>query len=124
MARTLISYGATLLTTGEKERGLALLEEARRLFEQNASADYRQGLGWYWILQADLAHAGITQREPAEVIAFADTALHLLLPIKNWPGVARVYAVRARANKNLGNLKAAADDSTEQAKYQALVGAP
>jgi len=50
------------------------------------------------------------------------TALHLLLPIKNWPGVARAYAARMQANKNFGNLKAAADDSTEQAKYQALVG--
>jgi len=122
LARTLISYGATLITTGEKERGLALMEEARRLFGQSASDDYKQGLGWYWILQADLAHAGITQKKPAEVIAFADTALHLLLPIKNWSGVARAYAARAQANKNWGNLKAAADDSTAQVKYQALVG--
>ena len=122
LARTLISYGATLIATGEKERGLALMEEARQLFEQSASDDYKQGLGWYWILQADLAHIGITQKKPAEVMAFADTALHLLLPIKNWPGVARAYQARAQADKKSGNLKAAADDSTEQAKYQALIG--
>ena len=98
------------------------MEEARELFEQNTGDDFTQGLGWYWILQADLAHAGITRKKPAEVIAFADTALHLLLPIKNWPGMARAYQARAQADKNLGNLKAAADDSTEQAKYQALIG--
>jgi hypothetical protein len=58
--------------------------EARRLFEQDTSYDYRQGLGWYWIIQADLALAGITRAKPAEVMAFADSALNLLLPIKNW----------------------------------------
>ncbi|MCI0696881.1 hypothetical protein L0337_33360 [candidate division KSB1 bacterium] len=122
LARTLMSNGATLIATGGRERGLVLMEEARKLFEARTSDDYRQGLGWYWILQADLAQAGFTSAPPAERIAFADSALHLLLPLKNWPGVARAYAARAQANKILGNNKAAADDSTEQAKYQTLVG--
>jgi len=84
----------------QKERLEEALEVGKRLFEQSASADYRQGLGWYWILQADLAPIGITQKKPAAVMAFADTALQLLLPIKNWPGVARAYAARAQADKN------------------------
>jgi hypothetical protein len=119
LARTLMSFGATLITTGEKVRGLALMEEARRLFEQDTSYDYRQGLGWYWIIQADLAQVGITSTPPTGIIAFADTALSLLLPIKNWPGVARAYAARARANRTLGKINAAAADSIEQVKYQA-----
>jgi len=70
LARTLMSYGATLITTGEKERGLNLMEESRQLFEQRTSYDFQQGLGWYWILQADLAQAGITSTKPIERIAF------------------------------------------------------
>lgn len=122
LARTLMSFGATLITTGEKANGLALMEEARLLFAQDTSYDYRQGLGWYWIIQADLAHAGITSAQPVEVIAFADSALSLLLPLKNWPGVARAYAARARANQLLGNAEVAVADSVEQTKYQTLIG--
>ncbi len=122
LARTLISNGASLIVNKEKERGLGLLEEARRLFEQDTSFDFRQGLGWYWILQADLAEAGFTSTKPEARVAFADSALHLLLPLKNWPGVARAYAARVQAHKLLGNNVAALEDSSQQANYQALVG--
>lgn len=122
LARTLISNGATFIATGEREPGLVLMEEARSLFAQSRSAESRQGLGWYWILQADLAQAGFTSRTPSARIAFADSALRLLLPLENWPGVARAYAARAQAHKILGDQSAAAEDSSKQAKYQALMG--
>ncbi|MEK7727838.1 MAG: hypothetical protein AAB354_05450 [candidate division KSB1 bacterium] len=122
LARTLISNGVTLIATGETASGLAMMEEARRLFAQDTSADSKQGLGWYWILQADLAEAGYTSASFGERSAFADSALHLLLPLKNWPGVARAYAARAQANKARGNFAAARVDSIEQARYQTLIG--
>ena len=122
LARTLISNGATFIATGEREHGLTLMEEARILFAQSMSAESCQGLGWYWILQADLAQAGLTSRTVKVRIVFADSALLLLLPLENWPGVARAYSARAQAHKNLGDLKAAANDSMSAAKYQKLVG--
>lgn len=124
LARTLISNGASLIVNKEKERGLELLEEARRLFAQDTSFDFKQGLGWYWIIQADLAQAGFTSVKPEARAAFADSALQLLLPLQNWPGVARAYAARMQAHHALKNFTAAVADSIAQMKYQALVGEP
>lgn len=121
LARTLISNGATFIATGAREQGLALMEEARSLFALSRSAESRQGLGWYWILQADLAQAGFTSRTPSERVACADSALRLLLPLENWPGVARAYAARAQAHESMGDFQTVVDDSTSAAKYQALV---
>ena len=86
LARSLMSNGVNRIVTGGKERGLQMISEAQLLFKKGDSSDHRQGLGWTWILQADLANARLVEREPAEVIEMATRALDILTPIENWPG--------------------------------------
>jgi tetratricopeptide (TPR) repeat protein len=114
LARSLMSYGTNLIVNGEIDRGLKLLDEAHSLFEKGDSYDHKQGLGWYWILQADLANAGLVMIEPAVVIKIATRALDILKPIENWPGVARGFAARATAYEKLGNEEQAQKDRQEQ----------
>jgi tetratricopeptide (TPR) repeat protein len=114
LARALMSNGTNLIVNGEIGRGLKLLDEARGRFENGDSFDHKQGLGWYWILQADLANAGMVKREPGEVKEIATHALDILKPIENWPGVARGYAARAKAYEKLGNEEQAQKDRQEQ----------
>jgi tetratricopeptide (TPR) repeat protein len=121
LARSLMSSGTNFIVTRKIEQGLALLEEARLVFEKGDSYDHRQGLGWYWILQADLANAEIIDRSPPEVIGFADRTLEILKPIENWPGVARAYAARAKAHEKLGNEAEAAKDRREQQHFESMV---
>ena len=121
LARSLMSNGTNHISTGGAGKGLELLEEARELFESGDSYHHLQGLGWYWILQADLANAGLIEKEPSEVVEIADCALEILKPIQNWPGVARVYAARAQANESLGNDHGAARDRKEQQYYESKV---
>jgi hypothetical protein len=121
LARSLMSNGTNRIVGGESGKGLVLLNEAREIFEGGESADHQQGLGWYWILQADLANAGIIEREPAEVLEIADRVLAILEPIKNWPGVARAYAVRAEVNKRLGNEEDAVLDREKHEYYKSKV---
>jgi tetratricopeptide (TPR) repeat protein len=116
LARSLMSNGTNYLVAGEIDKGLGLMDEARDLFENGDSSDHRQGLGWYWILQADIANAKIVEKEPREVIEIASRALEILKPIENWPGVARSYAARAKAHENLGHADEAAKNRQEQ-KY-------
>lgn len=120
LGRSLMSHGVNALQSGVLEQGLAELDEARRVFESGGSPDHIQGLGWYWILQADLLNAGIIAGDPQEVIAAADQALELLLPIENWPGAARAYAARARANASLDQAESAAEDRSQQEQYERL----
>jgi tetratricopeptide (TPR) repeat protein len=121
LARSLMSNGTNLIVTGALEQGLQLIEEARDLFERGDSDDHRQGLGWYWILQADLANAGLVEREPHQVIEMADHALVSLKPIENWPGVARAYAARAKAHERLGNVEQAAKDRQLKTEYEGRI---
>jgi tetratricopeptide (TPR) repeat protein len=114
LARSLMSNGTNLIVSGEINKGLGLIGEARKLFENGDSYDHKQGLGWYWVLQADLAIAGLVKTEPAEVIQIATRALDILKPIENWPGVARAYAARAKAHEKLGDEDEAAKDRQEQ----------
>ena len=123
LARSLMSNGANHIVARDIDKGLKLLEEARALFENGSSTDHQQGLGWYWILQADLVNAGIVEKTPAEVIEFANRALEILRPIENWPGVARAYAARAKAHESTGNQDAAAKDRKEQQLYERKVEA-
>jgi tetratricopeptide (TPR) repeat protein len=117
LARSLMSNGTNLLVSGETERGLVMIAESRPLFERVESYDYRQGLGWYWVLQADLANAGLVERQSSETIEAAEQALEILLPIENWPGVARAYAARAQVYERMGDGTAAAADREEQRRY-------
>jgi tetratricopeptide (TPR) repeat protein len=120
LARTLMSYGSTAIATGDLEGGLVLLEEARTQFESGDSYEHRQGLGWYWILQADLGTAGLVSAAPEEIMASADKALEILTPIENWPGVARAYGVRAQALETLGRDEEALADWESQLHYEEM----
>jgi tetratricopeptide (TPR) repeat protein len=123
LARSLMSHGASHIAVGEIERGSELVEEARGLFLGGDSNDHRQGLGWYWVLQADLANAGLMEGGPAAVIEAADRALEILCQIENWAGVARALAARAQAHERLGDATAAAADRQAQKLYQGRMGA-
>jgi len=118
LARSLMSHGTNSIVGGEVKGGLDQIDEARVLFEGGDSYDHRQGLGWCWILLADIANAGLVAKEPVEVIAMADQALAILTPIENWPGVARAYAARASAYEKLGDITAAAADRESQKLYE------
>jgi tetratricopeptide (TPR) repeat protein len=121
LARSLMSNGTNYIITGKIEKGLALTQQACALFENGDSYDHQQGLGWYWVLQSDLANAGIITRQPSEIIATAGRALEVLEPIENWPGVARAYAARARAYESTGNQAEAAKDRKKQQYYESKV---
>lgn len=123
LARTLMSYGSTAIANGDLEGGLALLEEARSEFESGDSYEHRQGLGWYWILQADLGAAGLVSAAPEEIMVSADKALEILTPIENWPGVARAHGVRAQALETLGRDEEALADWESQLHYEEMAAA-
>jgi tetratricopeptide (TPR) repeat protein len=121
LARSLMSNGTNLIVTGNLPKGLDLIEKARELFETGTGNDYQQGLGWYWVLQADLANASLLKKDPAKVIEISNRALEILKPIENWPGVARAYAARAVAHRKLGDEAEAESDHTEQMYYESKV---
>lgn len=123
LARSLMSNGVNYIVAGGLAKGNELLEKACGLFESGDSYDHQQGLGWHWIIQADLVNAGMIEKEPAEVIEISTRALEILKPIENWPGVARAYAARAIAQEKMGNGEAAAGDRQEQEYYQSKVEA-
>jgi hypothetical protein len=50
-------------------------------------------------------------------LEIAGRALRILMPIENWPGVARVYAARAKAHDRMGEEDATARDRQEQRRY-------
>jgi tetratricopeptide (TPR) repeat protein len=120
LARSTLSYGTNLMVSGEIERGVALMEEARSLFARGDSYDHRQGLGWSWILEADLGNAGLVEKQSSEIIEAAEQALEILLPIENWPGVARAYAARAQVCEREGDSAAAALDREEQHRCEEM----
>ena len=120
-ARTLMNFGTTLLTGGQVEKGLTYIEQSRPIFEKGDSFDHKQGLGWYWILQAELGLAGLVEAEPQGLLDFLDTALEILEPIENWAGVARAYGLRAKVHEAQGRTDMAAANRKLQAEYQARV---
>jgi hypothetical protein len=121
LARSLLSYGASLIDNDEREKGGAYLQEARTLFEQGQGEEYQQGLGWYWIVCADLMNAGIVPAHFMEVIETANEAIDILLPIKNWPGVARAFEARAKAYEGLGEKEKADSDRRAKARYENMI---
>jgi tetratricopeptide (TPR) repeat protein len=118
LGRTYMNFGTTLLMSGEAERGLSLIEKSKPLFEAGDDFDSKQGLGWYWILQTELALAGLKPLDPKDQLAAADRALEILMPIENWAGVARAYGLRARIHQSQGNEAEAAADLERQVEYQ------
>lgn len=118
LARSLMSYGTNLIVSGQIDDGLSLVDEAHSFFEAGESDDFKQGLGWYWILQADLANAGLVNSHSTEVVQAANRALTILTPLENWPGIARAYAARAQAYEKVGNDTDAEADRQEQGYYE------
>lgn len=53
-AQSLFSTAINLLSNRKIGEGLSLLEEAKISFEEGETSDHRQGVGWYWIILADL----------------------------------------------------------------------
>jgi tetratricopeptide (TPR) repeat protein len=123
LARALMSNGTNLIVSGKIDDGLKLIDEARQVFEQGESYDHRQGLGWYWILQADLANAGLIKKDPVDLENIASQALEILEPLENWPGVARAYAARSIAREKLGDQAGANLDREKQALAQSKIEA-
>ena len=121
LARSLISNGTNHIVTGDIGTGLDLVEESRRIFEVGKSYDHQQGLGWYWILQADLANADLIQKKPTEILEITHQILEILEPIENWPGVARAYAARAKAHERMGEKVLAEEDRKTQKYYERKV---
>jgi tetratricopeptide (TPR) repeat protein len=121
LARALMSNGTNYIVDGALERGLKTIDEAQVLFEKGDSYDHKQGLGWIWILKADLANAGLVKKEPNEIIGIATHALDILKPLENWPGVARAYAARAKAYERQGDETEAEKDRQEQKEYENMI---
>jgi tetratricopeptide (TPR) repeat protein len=121
LARALMSTGTNYIVDGSLERGLTSIDEAQVLFEKGDSYDHKQGLGWIWILKADLANAGLVKLEPIEVIRIATHALEILKPLENWPGVARAYAARVKAYERQGDDADAAKDRQNQKEYENMI---
>jgi tetratricopeptide (TPR) repeat protein len=121
LGRSLMSNGTNLIVAGKMDEGFKLLDGARQVFEKGDSYNHKQGLGWYWILQADLTNAGLVEKEPAEVVEIATRALEYLAPIENWLGVARAYAARATARAKLGDVEGGEKDRQEQILYESKI---
>ena len=121
LGRSLMSNGTNLIVAGKMDQGLNLLDDAQQVFAKGDSYDHKQGLGWFWILQADLANAGLIEKEPTEVIEIATRALEILTPIENWPGVARGYSARSIARKKLGDVEGVEQDRQAQKVYQSKI---
>jgi hypothetical protein len=122
IARAMFSLGTTCLTTGQAERGLQLLADARPMFEHGDDLEHRQALGWWYVVQADLSNAGLTDAPPGYALECARQALEILRPIENRPGIARAYAARAAAHERLGNAEAARIARAAQAMAEVLIG--
>lgn len=103
IARSTFSLGGTCLANGELERGLKLLDDSKGMFEHGDGEDFQQGLGWWYIIQADIRNNGMVPDSPEATLALANQALEILRPLKNWPGVARAHAARAKVYDQLNN---------------------
>jgi len=107
IARAMFSLGASCLANGEIERGLKFLADSKPMFEHGEDVDHRQGLGWWHLIQADIRHAGIVADPPEAALEAANTALEILRPLENWPGIVRAHAARAKAYERLGDEESA-----------------
>ncbi len=120
LGRSLMSYSIACYKAQDIEQGSQYMDEARQAFSQSDAYEYQQGLGWTWIIAADLINAGLLPGGPAEILPAATRALDILLPLDNYPGIARAYAVRAKAYTKLGRTDESASDQQNQAKFEQL----
>jgi tetratricopeptide (TPR) repeat protein len=109
-AQCLFSSGINHLSNRNIGEGLTLLNEAKKSFEAGDSSEHKQGVGWYWIILADLGNKKIIDASNEEVIYFASQAIDILTPIRNFPGISRAYQARSIAYRHLGELEKAEDD--------------
>ena len=107
IARAMFSLGASCLVNGQPERGLKLIAESRPMFEHVDEPEYKHGLGWWYIIQADLSAAGLVETSAEYALDCAQTALSILRPLDNWPGIVRAHAARVQAYERLGDTRAA-----------------
>ncbi len=121
IARAMFSLGTSCLVNGQPERGLKLIEQSKPMFEHVDDPEYRQGLGWWYIVQADLSAAGLVPTSAEYALECAQTALAILRPLHNWPGIARAHAARAHAYQRLGDTRAAQVARTAEQMALALV---
>jgi tetratricopeptide (TPR) repeat protein len=112
-AQSLFSTGINLLSNRQMEEGLHLLIEAKKSFEEGDSIDHKQGVGWYWIILADLGNKKLINVTSEEIIHFASEAIDILTEIQNAPGISRAYQARAIAYQNIGNNEKAEDDKVK-----------
>ncbi|MGH2521765.1 MAG: hypothetical protein ACRDH2_04595 [Anaerolineales bacterium] len=106
IAQAMFSFGASCLANGEVERGLKFLADSKPMFEHHADVEHRQGLGWWYLIQADIRNAGLVADAPEAALGFARDALEILRPLENWSGVARAHAARAKAYERIGDEEA------------------
>lgn len=109
-AQSLFSTGVNLLSNRQIEEGLYLLMKAKNSFEEGNTSDHKQGIGWYWIIQADLGNKGLIKVSNDEIINNASKAIAILTQIQNIPGVERAYQARSIAYKNMGDYENAKAD--------------
>jgi tetratricopeptide (TPR) repeat protein len=107
IAQAMFSLGGTCVANGETARGLKLLADSKPMFEHGDDDAHRQGLGWWYIIQADLSNADLAPTTAEHALSCADTALSILRPLANWPGVARAHTARAQAYERIGDHDAA-----------------
>jgi len=121
LARALLNHAPTLALM--KDPSLkSVLDDSLSLFSAGSSKDHAQGVGWYWILVADICAAGLMPGGGAsEMITAAERALQALTPIENWQGIARAYSVLERAYIMTGDMDAArrASESLQKATEKA-----
>ena len=107
IARSMFSLGSTYLANGDLERGMKFMDASKPMFEHKDAHDHRQGLGWWYLIQADISNGGLARTGPQYAREMANTALEILRPLDNWPGIARAHAARAKACERSGDLETA-----------------
>lgn len=121
LAQSIFSKGISHISNNQVQEGLSLLDRALGMFEKGDTFDHIQGIGWYWIIKADIANKGIISVPSEKIVEFADQALEKLLPINNWPGISRAYLARSMAYGNLGKADLAQEDLEKSEECKAFI---
>ncbi|WP_108670333.1 hypothetical protein [Peribacillus acanthi] len=119
-AQSIFSKAINLISNKNVQEGLKFLDQSKELFTSGSTFDHIQGVGWYWIIKADLANKGIVPQPNEAIIEFSNLALEQLLPINNYPGIARAYQARSIAYNAMGETALAQEDVIKTKEYQEL----